>query len=62
MINPTAKRYVENQIAAMENKLLETKEDAESSRGPVQDALRIVIPMMEDQLQIQKSILIMLEG
>lgn len=45
----------------MQEKLRETKEDAESTRGPVQDALRVVIPMMEDQLDILEDVLLLLD-
>jgi hypothetical protein len=48
---------LKSKIEAMEKKLAETKDDAKFNRGPVNDALQVVIPMMEDQLQITKDLL-----
>lgn len=47
---------LQTQISQMERKLAETKDAAEWTAGPVRDVLRIVIPMMEDQLAITREV------
>lgn len=51
------KHELEAKIIAAEAKLKETLEDAYSTRGNLSDALRVVIPMMQDQYRIMTEIL-----
>lgn len=62
MITPEIKKQLDDQILAMETKLRETKEDAQFTRGPLQDSLRVVVPMMEDQLDLSKKLLELLHN
>lgn len=48
---------IEDAIDEMEQKLKETKESSAKNTGPVNDALQVVIPMMEDQIVILRGIL-----
>lgn len=48
---------IEKMIEQMENKLEETRDSIEWNHGPVRDAVKIVIPMMEDNIKILKAIL-----
>ncbi len=50
-------KQLKDTIVAMETKLDETKDNAKFNRGPVNDALQVVIPMMEDQLQLMRDML-----
>jgi hypothetical protein len=52
-----SKQEIENKIDAMEIKLIETKDSASYHAGPVNDALKVVADMMEDQLVIMRDIL-----
>jgi hypothetical protein len=52
-----AKNEVELQIKRLETKLEETRSAAVHQRGPVTDALMVVIPMMEDQLALLREVL-----
>jgi hypothetical protein len=45
-----------DRINQMEHKLDDTAEAASWNRGPVNDALKIVIPMMKDQLALMREI------
>lgn len=55
MINHYA---LQQKIIATEGKIKETKKYVEeSSYGPVEEALLVVIPMMEDQLELMKDLL-----
>lgn len=56
-----SKEELQRRIEEMKQKLQETRESAEFSAGPVRDALRIVIPMMEDQLQLMDFMLDLME-
>lgn len=51
------KRTLEERIAIMETKLEETREFATWNSGPVNDALKIIVPMMKDQLDLMRDIL-----
>jgi hypothetical protein len=49
------KQQIEQNIAQMEEKLDETVSGLD--RGPVRDAVRVVVPMMKDQLALMRSLL-----
>ncbi len=49
-------------ISDMGQKLKDTMEAVNYSRGPVRDTMQLVIPMMEDQLEILEKITEALAG
>lgn len=51
------KQDIEHQITRMEKKLEETRESFSHNRGHLNDTMRVVIPMMEDQLKLMRSML-----
>lgn len=51
------KLEIEQKLDTMTEKLKDTKDQAEFSRGPVSDALEAVVPMMEDMVEIMRAIL-----
>ena len=48
---------IEAEIDRMERKLDETLASAQFDSGPLRDNLRIMVPMMKDQLRIMKMVL-----
>ena len=48
---------IETMIEQMEAKLEETRDSIEWNAGPVRDAVRVIIPMFEDNIKIMKAIL-----
>lgn len=57
MMSVTDKAKIQGEIHQMQKKLEETQDSFSYNKGPVNDALRIVIPMMQDQLKILRTIL-----
>lgn len=51
------KAQIQQQIAEMQKKLEDTRESAAWNSGPVNDTLKVIIPMMEDHLKIMWLIL-----
>ena len=56
-----AKAKIQGEIHQMQKKLEETRDSFSYNRGPVNDVMRVVIPMMEDQLKILRAMLDALE-
>jgi len=56
-----SKHELQQRISEMEDKLDETKESVSYNRGPVNDAMKVVIPMMRDQLDLMRDIVNALE-
>jgi hypothetical protein len=50
------KQELQFRISELEDKLKETKESAAWTKGPVNDAMKLVIPMMHDQLQLMRDV------
>jgi hypothetical protein len=48
---------IEAKLAQMETDLAETKNSAAYIRGPVNDAVQIIIPIFEDQVKLMREIL-----
>lgn len=48
---------IATRILKMETALKETTDSLKWTSGPVEDSLKVVIPMMEDQLSIMKGLL-----
>jgi len=51
-----SKAAIEGMIKDMETKLQQTKDDLTGQRGPVIDALKVVLPMQEDTVKILREI------
>lgn len=48
---------VKNKLNEMAKKLEETKDVSAFSAGPVNDSVKIIVPMMEDMLDIVRDVL-----
>lgn len=55
------KSQLEGMIADMQKNLLDTKDSAKWSKGPVNDAIQVMVPMMEDQIKIIQGLLDLME-
>lgn len=51
------KSQLEGMIADMRKNLLDTKDSAKWAKGPVNDAIQIMVPMLEDQINIIQGVL-----
>lgn len=48
---------IESEIERMETKLSETLASAQYNSGPLRDNLRVIVPMMQDQIRLMRMIL-----
>lgn len=54
----STRREILTELEAMEKKLEETLDSAGYTRGPVNDALKVVIPILQDQNKLMRKILL----
>lgn len=52
---------IQQDIAEMEVNLERALEDVGNSRGPVQDSLKLMVPMIQDQLKLLRRVLVLVE-
>lgn len=53
-----SRHEIQIQFNTMREKLDETLDDAQHTRSPLSDALRVVIPMMQDQLKLMEALFV----
>lgn len=61
MSNPS-KGSILRQINAMREKLKETAEATAWTSGPVNDSVKLMVPMLTDQLEIMENLLVYFGG
>lgn len=52
---------IEREISDMESRLNATKAALQRGRGPVEEAVIMIVPMMQDQLKIMREMLALIK-
>lgn len=61
-VNDEVSQKIRTDIAEIEKNLAQALDDAGHSRGAVQDAIKIVVPMVQDSIRLTHRVLALLEN